>query len=122
MLKDSLYTIQEIQKEEGSVKTSISIDAGHEIFKGHFPSMPVVPGVCMVQIVKELLTETVNLQLVLKSADHLKFLTVINPKETKSVRVEISYSNPDRPLFSVNAAIVNDGITYFKFRGVFTSI
>lgn len=122
MLKDNLYTIQDLRKEANSIRISISIDAAHDIFKGHFPSIPVVPGVCMVQIVKELLTEAVQKELVLKKADHLKFLTVINPKETTSVRVEINYATADPDQYSVNAAIVNDNISYFKFRGLFSAL
>jgi 3-hydroxyacyl-[acyl-carrier-protein] dehydratase len=120
MLKDNFYTITDMQKSEGAVRTSIELDPAHIIFKGHFPSVPVVPGVCMVQIIKELLIETLQQELILRKADHLKFLTVINPQETGSVKVEISYASTEENQLKVTAAIVNENVSYFKFKGIFS--
>ncbi|MBQ0740088.1 3-hydroxyacyl-ACP dehydratase, partial [Aquimarina celericrescens] len=39
----------------GNISTvTITINKNHKIFKGHFPGNPVTPGVCMIQIIKEL--------------------------------------------------------------------
>ena len=78
LLEKNFYTVQSFTNEEGIAKASISINAAHEIFKGHFPGQPVVPGVCMTQIVKELLEKAITKETRLLKADHLKFLSVIN--------------------------------------------
>lgn len=55
MLIDSLFTIKEIKIAEESILSIVSVDAGHKIFEGHFPGQPVLPGVCQIQLIKELL-------------------------------------------------------------------
>ena len=120
MLKGSFFTVSETETAEGLLKTLIKFDPGHIIFEGHFPGVPVVPGVCMLQIVKEMLGDAVQKELRLTKADHLKFLTVINPVETGTVKLEISYTSSVEGQFSANASLSNEGITYFKFKGVFS--
>ena len=51
------YTLQSYDKNEKSFVANIILNKDHEIFKGHFPGNPVTPGVCMMQIVKELTEE-----------------------------------------------------------------
>ena len=36
-------------------KCTIHLYAEHPIYKGHFPQIPIAPGVCLVQIIKEIL-------------------------------------------------------------------
>ena len=50
MLEHYLYDI--LSAEEGDFNIIILEDS--PIFKGHFPEYPVVPGVCLMQIIKEL--------------------------------------------------------------------
>ncbi|PQA94324.1 3-hydroxyacyl-ACP dehydratase [Chryseobacterium piscicola] len=82
MLTD-FYTLKSSEKtENGSFIANISLNKDHEIFKGHFPGNPVTPGVCMMQIVKELTEEFTGKKLFLKSASNVKFMAIINPFET----------------------------------------
>lgn len=77
------YTLKSSEKtEKGSFIANISLNKDHEIFKGHFPGNPVTPGVCMMQIVKELTEEFTGKKLFLKSASNVKFMAIINPFET----------------------------------------
>ena len=62
------YTLQSSEKEEnGRFIAKITLNKDHDIFNGHFPGNPVTPGVCMMQIVKELTEEFTGKQLFLKS-------------------------------------------------------
>ena len=77
------YTLKSSEKtENGSFIANISLNKDHEIFKGHFPGNPVTPGVCMMQIVKELTEEFTGKKLFLKSASNVKFMAIINTFET----------------------------------------
>ena len=53
MLKDDFFIFTDLQTEGNIVKTDIELNAAHTIFKGHFPDQPILPGVCMLQMVKE---------------------------------------------------------------------
>jgi 3-hydroxyacyl-[acyl-carrier-protein] dehydratase len=83
MLKDHFYQIREdetLSEERFVVK--IELNKEHAIFQGHFPGKPIVPGVCMLQIVKEIVSEKLKKQLIFKTSSNIKFMALINPFET----------------------------------------
>ncbi|MBB4808053.1 3-hydroxyacyl-[acyl-carrier-protein] dehydratase [Chryseobacterium defluvii] len=84
------YTLQSYEKtENGGFMAIISLNKDHDIFKGHFPGNPVTPGVCMIQIVKELTEEFTGSKLFLKSASNVKFMAIINPFETPELKLHL---------------------------------
>jgi 3-hydroxyacyl-[acyl-carrier-protein] dehydratase len=84
------YTLQSYEKtENGSFTAQISLNKDHDIFKGHFPGNPVTPGVCMMQIVKELTEEFTGTSLFLKTASNVKFMAIINPFETPDLKIQL---------------------------------
>jgi 3-hydroxyacyl-[acyl-carrier-protein] dehydratase len=84
------YTLQSYEKaENGSFVANISLNKDHDIFKGHFPGNPVTPGVCMMQIVKELAEEFIGEKLFLMSASNVKFMAIINPFETPDLKLQL---------------------------------
>lgn len=89
MLVPNLYRILSQQVETELIRAELEVDAAHEIFKGHFPSVPVLPGVCMVQCVKELIESSIEKKTRLDKADMIKFLSMLNPLESKIVSAEI---------------------------------
>ena len=69
LIDKDFYTINEFQKlADDKALVSITINSGHQIFEGHFPGQPVTPGVCMMQIIKELGEKWSNKKLMLKTA------------------------------------------------------
>ena len=52
---DDFYTLNQIAPQgEGKYICRITLNPAHPIFAGHFPGNPITPGVCMLQIIKEL--------------------------------------------------------------------
>jgi 3-hydroxyacyl-[acyl-carrier-protein] dehydratase len=89
MLLEGLYEIQEFEFAEPHVKATIKLNKEHEIFEGHFPGHPVLPGVCVIQIIKELTEKSLEKKLVLSVASNVKFMAVINPEKNDIVQLEI---------------------------------
>ncbi|MDQ0783517.1 3-hydroxyacyl-ACP dehydratase [Chryseobacterium sp. W4I1] len=84
------YTLVSYEKgENGSFTANIHLNKDHDIFKGHFPGNPVTPGVCMMQIVKELTEEFTGSKLFLKTASNVKFMAIINPFETPDLKLQL---------------------------------
>ena len=83
MLKDSLYTIQNIAAGNNIIEATIELDEQHDIFKGHFPSQPVLPGVCMLQMVKEILAFFFNYKVQLLKAEDIRFFAMVDPAQKK---------------------------------------
>ena len=84
-LRDSLYTIVSESKGEGRHDFNIKLDPEHFIYKAHFPGEPITPGVCIMQIAKELLEEAVSEDLALSCVKNIKFLRIISPNEVTEV-------------------------------------
>jgi len=118
MLMNDFYRIEYIQREPNSVSCRIVFNDQHDIFKGHFPSQPVVPGVCMMQMVKELLEAQTDRNLWLRNAGQVKFLQLITPDIQPMIN--ISWQE-DANGFNVNANFQNDTAYLFKLSGSFES-
>ena len=44
MLIEGLYTTDHFSFEDNTVNASITLNNDHDIFKGHFPGNPILPG------------------------------------------------------------------------------
>ncbi len=119
MLKDDFFTITAIQEEDNSIKAFLELNAKHKIFDGHFPGQPVVPGACMLQMLKEILEEIIGKKLQLTKAHDLKFLAMINPNEHKRSEMQITYNIEKDGMINVSAKLLTETIICFKFSGLF---
>ena len=86
---NDFYTVISHEKTEKGFRAHITLNKDHQIFNGHFPGNPVTPGVCMMQIVKDLTENFTASKLFLKSASNVKFMAIINPFETPDLVLEL---------------------------------
>lgn len=122
MLKNSLYKIQSLDHHDNVVQASLEINEHHEILKGHFPGQPVLPGACMLQIVKEILEEELKESLRLKIATNLKFIQLIDPQKDNLLQLTITYKLTEGRELQTTASIFSDQTVSFKFQGVFVAL
>ncbi len=120
-LLNNLYKILDEHAEPGSFDVAIEIDRSHPIFRGHFPGNPVLPGACMIQIVEEILSHLLNIQLRLSEAPSIKFLSVFNPEIESLVHVTGTMPEHGREngILKVTAKISKETSVFFSFRGTF---
>jgi len=114
---NELFHIDRFQVQEGELSASSSLNPMHEIFQGHFPGQPVLPGVCMVRIAQELLEKAIQCPLELLKADQIKFLAVIDPRQTRSFEVKMNYSRPGEESLKAGGFFFNGETVYFKLQG-----
>ncbi|RWW93756.1 3-hydroxyacyl-ACP dehydratase [Flavobacterium cerinum] len=96
MLLKDFYKINSLENTDGQrYVASIRLNKDHEVFSGHFPGNPVTPGVCMMQIIKELTQEAVNASLTMKSASNIKFMALINPEVNPELKLELDITVAD---------------------------
>jgi len=80
LLKD-FYTIERFDKQtDNKYVVGIRLNPKHSIFEGHFPDNPVTPGVCMMQIVKDLTEQITTHSLFMTRSSNVKFMALINPE------------------------------------------
>lgn len=108
MLLQDFYTIKSIdKKEDHNYVVTLFINENHEVFKGHFPGNPIMPGVCMMQIIKELTEQITTSSLIMQSLSNVKFMALINPFVTPELRLELNITTTEDDLVKVKNA------TYF---------
>jgi 3-hydroxyacyl-[acyl-carrier-protein] dehydratase len=115
MLLNDFYSIIQQEPAAGSFKAKIAINKNHRILEGHFPGLPVVPGVCMMQIVLEMIEVGTGKQVSLVAADMMKFLSVINPEQNNEIDVAINYTE-DKGQFRISANLFAGAVTFYKLK------
>ncbi|HCZ36846.1 MAG TPA: 3-hydroxyacyl-ACP dehydratase [Cytophagales bacterium] len=118
MLMNDFYTVVKQESGDGLINATICFNKEHSIFKGHFPGLPIVPGVCMVQLTRELVEQVTTQSLQLTTADSIKFLSVINPEINPEVNIKITYLLQQHE-HVVQATISLESTIFFKFKGAF---
>ena len=89
-LKDNLYTIISQQEADGHPAFRVRINPEWPIYKAHFPGHPITPGVCILQMVQELLQGFLHRELSLRKAKNVKYLAIISPEEMSDLTVTFS--------------------------------
>lgn len=114
MLINDFYTCHDVVNNEHELSARIVFNAGHAIFNGHFPGQPVTPGVCMMEIVKELLQNQVGKSLMLHNARNVKFLQFVTPAMQPIAYVSWKES---QAVYIVSASFSLESTVLFKLDG-----
>ncbi len=122
ILLNDFFTISDKVSSETEIWAELFINADHKIFEGHFPKQPVVPGVCMMQMIKEIYEEVTGNPTNLVQAAELKFLAVINPLENNLVHASIKIAAEENGMININASIFKDDLVHFKCKAKFQLI
>lgn len=119
MLIPYFYNVKEFNFTDNQLKAIIELNPEHEVFKGHFPNNPVTPGVCMLQILKELTEQATNTNLFIKECSNVKFMALINP-ETNPILVITIDINPLEENFKIKASASFDETVALKVNALLT--
>lgn len=95
MLIEGLYTVQNLEQNEQGVNAKVKLHKEHEVFKGHFPDEPLMPGVCMLQMIKELTEKVTGKELFMSVANNVKFMAKINPEENEVINLNLKITEED---------------------------
>jgi 3-hydroxyacyl-[acyl-carrier-protein] dehydratase len=121
MLKDLLYKITSQNHHDGVIDAVLEINKEDKIFTGHFPGHPVLPGACMLQIIKEVLEDTLKASFRLKKANQIKFLAISDPSVNNLLKLKLAYSITDDINLDVIANFSQSDICC-KFKGSFVRL
>lgn len=117
MLLGNFYRILETEKDGQTYRVKVAFNSAHEIFTGHFPDLPVVPGVCQTQMLIETLSQLLNRQVELRLAHHIKFLALLNPEKENIIGLEIKIDRQEGEHLWVSAVYSSPSETFFRFKG-----
>ncbi|MBO7120048.1 MAG: beta-hydroxyacyl-ACP dehydratase [Bacteroidaceae bacterium] len=119
-LQDNLFTILSQQETEGLATFQLRIHPEWPIYEAHFPGHPITPGVCIVQMVQELLGLALHRNVTLRKAKNVKYLAIISPDEVSDLTVSFTKieEQPDGSL-KVQAQVTGSETTYTKLSATF---
>lgn len=112
------YKLLNQTETEEKLNYQIQLNANHPVYGGHFPGQPVMPGVVQVEIVSDLISNTLGEQLLLKRARRIKFLNIIDPNLLKQMKISIAYKKIDEG-YKITAVGAMEDKYYFKIDGIF---
>ena len=87
VLQDNLFSIMSQAQEDGQPAFQVRIHKEWPIYKAHFPGHPITPGVCIVQMIQELLQVHLGRKVSLRKAKTVKYTAIISPDEVSELSV-----------------------------------
>lgn len=120
LLQSNFYTVQSGHIDASALQSTILINRDHPIFDGHFPGQPVVPGVCMIQIIKELVEQYLDFPVQLHAAAQVKFLQLLVPEQGKEITVQINFKDPVDDEYNIAASFIQSEKAIMKMNGKFS--
>jgi 3-hydroxyacyl-[acyl-carrier-protein] dehydratase len=115
LLLNDLYIIQSLTQHENLVQAEVLLNADHPIFKGHFPGHPVLPGVCMLEMISEISGQCHRGVFMISAGPMIKFLQMIDPGKNPVLYFEINYQFSPETVFA-NGKIFFGSVVFMKFQ------
>jgi 3-hydroxyacyl-[acyl-carrier-protein] dehydratase len=110
-LKDDFFKILNISISPDKTEYSVRLNSEHSIYQDHFPGNPITPGVCIIQIVKELIAENLEYPLCLQKIVKVRFFKAINPVDNAAINISLTISKKER-IYSVSATVFVDDTVF----------
>lgn len=121
-LQNGFFLIEKDLSEEGEKGYVLRLEPQHAIYRAHFPGNPITPGVCIIQMVAELLERMMERLLALKRVVNVKFQHVLSPVEHPTCRVVFRSIEVQEGLWKVKAVVTEAGIQFAQLSLVFEDV
>jgi 3-hydroxyacyl-[acyl-carrier-protein] dehydratase len=115
LLLNDLYIIESKTVTDHQILAIVKLNADHAIFKGHFPGHPVLPGVCMMEMISEIMGKILEQSFRISGVPMIKFLRMIDPNRNPTLSMEINYQ-PAPEYTITNGKIYSGSEVFMKFQ------
>jgi 3-hydroxyacyl-[acyl-carrier-protein] dehydratase len=119
LLLNDLYIIESLEGDGNLIRVQVKLMPEHAIFKGHFPGQPVLPGVCMLAMITEIIGVHQQSQFRISEGPMIKFLRMIDPQKNPVIQLEIHYQTTSEAI-SASGRIYFASDTFMKFQLLLT--
>ena len=120
ILLNDFFEITEIDDSinNESIIIDIKLNPNHKIFDGHFPEMPVVPGVFIIQMLKEILIKLIDKEVQLEKISNVKFQNILSPAQNTILNFDIKIKKEENR-FKISSKIYYENIIFCSIKGEF---
>lgn len=116
MLLEDFYHITELKKQVDALDAEIKLNPDHEVYKGHFPGQPVLPGVIQLQIIKEVLENALGIHLMIREVVVAKYMRPVTPGENPFLSIRIEHKQSETGDYLINALVTKDDTIFTKLK------
>ncbi len=102
---------------EKSYLCSAEIDDLSPVFKGHFPVLPVVPGVYLVSLTSHFISMIENKKFMLKEASSIKFTAIVEPS-IKKISLNMNILSSEKGMVLASLEMFNENKVFCKMKGL----
>ncbi|MBR6310067.1 MAG: 3-hydroxyacyl-ACP dehydratase [Paludibacteraceae bacterium] len=113
-LQNDFYEIQSERKTENGGVYELKLNAEHFVYKAHFPSQPITPGVCVLQMAVELFSTCLQKEIRLVKVNNLKFTSILSPVETPFVTYAFQKITEENGLLKAQILVEQNSVVYAK--------
>ena len=120
-LESNFYSILAYDENPEGAVVRLRLNGEHEIYRAHFPGQPVTPGVCMIQMLTELVEKRLERKLLLRGAKNIKFLSLLTPENEPmfSFGYKTNLGENGVRQYTVKADISDENQTYAKLSLIY---
>lgn len=93
---------------------TLALREDSDVFRGHFPDAPVVPGVALIDAVKTLTEQEESRQIEITGIKNAKFLSVLAPADVKEISIALELGDREGDTRRCYAVIKSAGRVYAK--------
>lgn len=116
MLIENYYTILNSEIATDSASYEVALNSDCKVYEGHFPQKAVCPGVCNINMIKELAEKTIGKPLKLSAIQQCRLTTLLTPDEYPSVCVKLSFTSEVEHEYKLLATIGNNEDIYLSLK------
>lgn len=120
ILLNDFYTILSSEQHEGRAVFNVRLNPRHFIYEAHFPGEPITPGVCIIQIAKELLEVHLKRSLQVSQIKNVKFLSVLSPTRIIDVTFSLTKVCIEEEMVKSLIGVTGGNVQYAKISLVCT--
>jgi 3-hydroxyacyl-[acyl-carrier-protein] dehydratase len=111
------YRLIDTKSDANDYSFEICIDEEHPVFKGHFPSQPVMPGVYVIDMTEKCTSSAFGKNLKMSNIESVKFLRPIIPNMHKRFILSLLLKDIDETSYKISAHITIDNQIHVKLKG-----
>ncbi|MDR0602995.1 MAG: hypothetical protein LBG80_01660 [Bacteroidales bacterium] len=118
MLKDSFFSIlNHTLTDKHRADFTIALNPEHTIYHVHFPNNPVTPGVCIIQVAKELFSFLEQTEFNIRKIKTVKFIHPIIPTTHPVINYQMEWEKikQDDPYY-VAVNVYREDIIFSKMK------
>ena len=116
MLLDTFFTIDKITAQDEKTLFEVLINKDHAVFEGHFPGNPVVPGVFLIQMVREVIEHWQQKKFKIEAADEIKFMNMVIPQQSSLLTLEIQKRVKSEKPFAYSIVVSHGSTVFIKMK------